>query len=225
MIAAETALDLFWRAANAHWVRYVGTTPTALVKHIIGDRTLYRTPPWVEPLNKPLTSISHFDAPAMMHPFFGHNHDVNQQVTGNFNKLSVTVKEKRKTRGEVDGREEGMAGIAATVDDELTLSPTFKVDKRAHKVFRSLFHSPNSPDQPGEVAWPDFLHAMIKAGFGAEKLQGSAWHFTPQNLDVDRSIQFHEPHPSNKLPFVWARRYGRRLTRAFGWTRDSFAFA
>jgi hypothetical protein len=36
MIAAETALDLFWRAANAHWVRYVGTTPTALVKHIIG---------------------------------------------------------------------------------------------------------------------------------------------------------------------------------------------
>jgi hypothetical protein len=35
-----------------------------------------------------------------------------------------------------------------------------------------------------------------------------------QCVGVDRSIQFHEPHPEKKIPYWWAR----RLTRAFGWT-------
>jgi hypothetical protein len=222
MIAAEIALDAFWKAANAHWMRYVGTTPTALVKHIIGDRTLHRTLPWVEPLNRSLMSISEPEASTMIYPFFGHTHDITKQVTGNFQKLAVIVKEKKKTRPEALGQDDRMPVIPTAV---VAPTPTIVVDKRTQKVFNSLFHSPNSPNQAGQVAWPDFLHAMTKAGFGAEKLQGSAWHFTPQNLEVERSIQFHEPHPGNKLPFTWARRYGRRLTRTFGWTRDSFALA
>jgi hypothetical protein len=222
MIAAETALDAFWKAAKRHWMRYAGTTPTALARHIIGDRTVHRTLPWAEPLNRSLTPVSHPEASLRMIPFFGHTHDISKQVTGNFQKLAIAMKEKKKTRREAVGQDDDTPASSTTVE---TLTPTIIVDKRTQKVFNSLFHSPNSPNQPGEVAWPDFLHAMTKTGFGAQKLQGSAWHFTPQNLEVERSIQFHEPHPGNKLPLTWARRYGRRLTRAFGWTRDSFTLA
>ena len=66
---------------------------------------------------------------------------------------------------------------------------------------------------------------MSSTGFRVEKMQGSAWQFTPTVLDVERSISFHEPHPSSKLAFRIARRYARRLNRAYGWERQSFVLA
>lgn len=107
----------------------------------------------------------------------------------------------------------------------LTPQTVFKVDKRSLKVFRTLFHSLDSPNQPREVVWPKLLHAMISLGFGAQKLRSSAWHFTPPASIAERSIQLHEPHPGNKLPFVLARHYGRRLNIAFQWTSESFELA
>lgn len=100
--------------------------------------------------------------------------------------------------------------------------PVFPVDARALKVFRTLFFNPEVTSTPGTVAWGDFLHSMASAGFGAEKLYGSAWQFRPARLDVERGIQFHEPHPSGKLLFTVARRYGRRLSRAYGWFGGMF---
>jgi hypothetical protein len=47
--------------------------------------------------------------------------------------------------------------------------------------------------------------------------------FQPSGLDVERSIQFHEPHPAGKIPFRVARRIGRRLERAYGWVGGMFA--
>jgi hypothetical protein len=35
-------------------------------------------------------------------------------------------------------------------------------------------------------------------------------------------IQFHEPHPKGKLQYRDARRYGRRLQRAYGWCGAMF---
>ena len=78
------------------------------------------------------------------------------------------------------------------------------------------------PNSPGEIPWSDFLHAMSHTGFEIEKLYGSTWQFTPTKLDVERSIQFHEPHPVNKIPYRVARRHGRRLNRAYGWTGAMF---
>jgi hypothetical protein len=94
----------------------------------------------------------------------------------------------------------------------------FKVDKRTHKVFKALFHSPYSPNLPSEVPWLDFLHAIVALGFSAEKAHGSAWNFflKATEVDIERSIPFHEPHSSKKIPFYWARRYVRRLARAYG---------
>lgn len=66
---------------------------------------------------------------------------------------------------------------------------------------------------------------MSSTGFAIEKLYGSVWQFTPSDLDVERSIQFHEPHPSGKIPFRMARRYGRRLFRAYGRHAGMFKLA
>ncbi|KAF2029894.1 hypothetical protein EK21DRAFT_112377 [Setomelanomma holmii] len=185
MIAAEAALDAFWRAANAHWVRYTGTTPVALVKHVIGDRVLHRTPFWIEPATSPPSEQEDISTYTKSDPFFGHAHDMSKQITGNFKKLEISAKEKQKTRGLI-AKEHNVTTVLNDQPEVTSSKPIIAVDKRAAKVFNSLFHSPDSPNQPGEVAWPDFLHAMVKAGFGAEKLQGSAWHFTPHNLRCRR---------------------------------------
>ncbi len=220
MIAAEAALDNFWNLANSKFRRQFRTTPTLLVRHIIGDQPLYRTSPWVEPSKSASKSSVESEA------FSVQPHDAAKQITGSFNKLGITSKAKIKTRGVTDAAAVGNeVTMHAAVEHEPAAPLKISVDRRALKVFRTLFHSPDNPNQPGEVSWKNFVHAMISAGFGAEKLQGSAWHFTPTATDVERSIQFHEPHPNDKLPFTWARRYGRRLTRAFGWSLETFSLA
>ncbi|OIW24956.1 hypothetical protein CONLIGDRAFT_565451, partial [Coniochaeta ligniaria NRRL 30616] len=63
---------------------------------------------------------------------------------------------------------------------------------------------------------------MTATGFLARKLYDSVWQFRPTTLDVDRPILFHESHPNPKIPFTVARRFGRRLNRAYGWDGDMF---
>ena len=89
-------------------------------------------------------------------------------------------------------------------------------------MFSILFHNPANETPPGEVPWSEFLHAFSSAGFAVEKQYGSAWMFTPSAESGQRSIIFHEPHPSSKIPFHIARRHGRRLERVYGWTGKTF---
>jgi hypothetical protein len=107
--------------------------------------------------------------------------------------------------------------------------PYYPVDARAPKVFRTLFYTPSITATPGEIKWPDFLHAMASVGFAPEKLYGSVWHFRPTTLGLDRSIKFHEPHKegkgADKIPYCTARGIGRRLNRAYGWEGSMFSLA
>lgn len=137
-------------------------------------------------------------------------------------------KQKVKTRGAPSSQEpqEGQPNYDHTTPRHIPdIQPTIAVGKRALKVLTTLFHDPDEPNQPGEIPWPDFLHAMSATGFSPTKVHGSVWQFTPTTLDVERSIQFHEPHPQNRIPFTMARRFGRRLNRAYGWARGMFVLA
>jgi hypothetical protein len=99
------------------------------------------------------------------------------------------------------------------------------VDKRTHKVFQSILHVPSSElgKIPKAVKWDEFKRAMVRVGFTAEKPQGSAWQFMPtSSTNVERGNYFHEPHPNSDVPFMLARRFGRRLERVYGWSSDSF---
>lgn len=102
---------------------------------------------------------------------------------------------------------------------------TYSVPRRMLKVFNALFFVPNVTATPGDVPWRDFIDALACAGLQAEKLRGSAWRFTPSPLADEHlrgSILFHEPHPSDKLAFWVARRYGIRLRRLYGWHSAMF---
>jgi hypothetical protein len=222
--AAEASLDAFWKAADDEFQRQAGQMPSELVEGISGERTLQRTPPWKEPDHASRTTTSPQDAEYLYMPIPNSLHDPTKQITGVFDKLAIVANEKTKTQG-TGHRETGAQEEVVAPDVADDIQPTFQLDQRAHKVFRTLFHSPMLRNQPGETPWSDFLHAMASTGFSIQKLQGSAWQFTPQNLDVEQPIQFHEPHPTHKLPFTWARRYGRRLARTYGWRGDMFCLA
>ncbi|KAJ4330045.1 hypothetical protein N0V87_010349 [Didymella glomerata] len=221
---AEANLDSFWKAVHNHYKsKAVGKSQQDLVAHLLrSDRAIQRTPEWIEPekTTSPLGEDQY-----VYQPFSTVFHDATKQVTGTFDRASLLDKApKTKTRGSETLDDETHPDIQHESEE---IAAFFGVDKRAHKVFRTLFHSPNSPNSPGEIRWADFLHSMVSVGFSAEKLHGSAWNFTPQTpgVGLERSIQFHEPHPNNKIPYLWARRYGRRLGRAYGWNADMFRLA
>jgi hypothetical protein len=137
-----------------------------------------------------------------------------------------TYAQARKAKVKTRGTPAATTTEGVAVPDETQVEdrqPSFAVDPRALKVFRTLFVEPATTSTPGEIPWKDFLHAMASTGFLARKLYGSVWQFSPTKLDVERPIQFHEPHPHDKIPFTSATRFGRRLNRAYGWVGSMFS--
>ncbi|KPI41029.1 uncharacterized protein AB675_8031 [Cyphellophora attinorum] len=225
MQMAEKNLDRFWARVDDITKRKVGnlngTATGALLK---GSRTLSRTADWIEPVKSAVMTnvLTEFERP-LSELYLELQRRTERTITRSA--ISAQAKAKRKTRGAVN-LPSTTAGYSpppeASADDA---QPAFKVGARALRVFKNLFHTPSLTAAPGEIDWADFLHALASIGFGAEKLYGSVWQFNPTRIDVDRAIQFHEPHPSGKIPFFAARRHGRRLNRAYGWHGGMFVLA
>jgi hypothetical protein len=254
---AEANLDAFWEKFDK-CLKPGDVKRTALRELLSQNRTLQRTAEWTAPApTKP-------SKPAVVSP----EDDVIYRplstlyfelgASSSTTKLDPIAqpKTKVKTRGtpsqqqqpqqqQQQQQQQQLADAVAALDLDTPQPPApIPVDARALKVFRTLFFHPAVTSTPGEVAWPDFLHAMAAAGFRAEKLYGSVWHLQPVapvqpeggdsgdsssssggggggvgggGVTPLRSIQFHEPHPAAKIPFHVARRMGRRLARAYGW--------
>jgi hypothetical protein len=225
--AAEAHLDIFWAKIDDLLYARVGKLDgTALGRLLSQPRFLQRTPEWIEPAagkdeNSNKDSYHELDAPTMALSalFLGPEPpSVTKEVLA-----AGASKNKIKSRENPSSQSTDITFVtASSIETQPDSQPTFPVDARALKVFRMVFFDPNVNTTPGEVAWNDFLHAMDCTGFSAQKLYGSVWHFQPTRLDVERSIQFHEPHPRGKIPFFIARRHGRRLNRAYGWFGSMF---
>jgi len=131
---------------------------------------------------------------------------------------------KVKKRGKPDTPE---SPLVDEPEQEAAAPPTLDapgvmhVDRRSYNVFSTLFHMPNERNKSGDIAWTEFLYAMRSVGFGWQRLAGSAWEFT--ELSTDRSIQFHQPHPSPRVTFEVIKIIGKRLHKKFGWTGQMFA--
>lgn len=228
MRQAEANLDAFWDSVD-QLMKKKGTSieGTAVKKLLTLGRELQRTPEWVPPPKAEAGTLNQTVS----------QEDVDQVLTRPFSALyfgfaagsgpslaTRPAKNKFKTRGTANKTTQEDGDVdEATEPNKHDAQPKFTVDGRAFKVFRTLFHNPRVTSTPGEVPWADFPHAMASTGFAAEKLYGSVWQFQPTRLDVERSIQFHEPHPRSKIPFITARRLGRRLSRAYGWYGGMFA--
>ncbi|KAM3528889.1 hypothetical protein NHJ13051_002163 [Beauveria bassiana] len=217
---AEGNLDAVWAKIDENLRYKVPEIGQSAVYRFLSTRMLRRTAEWVEPatptadikimdpnldtLNRPLSNL-----------FLGSSDDQRQA-------LKAQPKVKTKTKGVPSAASAALAAPDVSETENFDPQPTFHVDSRTLKVFRTIFFNPDVTSTPGSVLWNDFLHAMVSTGFRAEKQYGSVWQFSPTSLDVERSIHFHEPHPKGKVPFEVARRHGRRLTRAYGWNGDMF---
>ncbi|KAL4886219.1 hypothetical protein BJY04DRAFT_229337 [Aspergillus karnatakaensis] len=190
---------------------YAGGLRGSAINNLLSlQRILQRTKEWVEPeqqkappKSKPEPSTD-ADAYSFLSP-------ISRMYAGS-SALKVDIpqpKRKVKTRGTPRPSQPEVQPEPLAPSNLVDRQPTFPVNARALKVFRTLFFNPNVTSTPGEIPWTDFLHAMATVGFEAMKLYGSVWQFQPTNLDVERSIQFHEPHPKGKMPFTVARRFGR----------------
>lgn len=227
---SEANLDSFWNAVDDMLYKKAGDLNNTAYKRVLSQpRYLQRTPEWIEPAAKKeanatqnLMQNSRSYEYLLPHSRLFQGPDSALSARVEVLALAPT-KIKVKSRGvpgdEPAGENDAILPPPGSLEDH---QPKFKVDSRALKVFRTVFFDPAANTTAGEVAWRDFLHAMDSTGFAAEKLYGSVWHFQPTRLDVERSIQFHEPHPRGKIPFLVARRHGRRLNRAYGWHGSMF---
>ncbi|KAB8243617.1 hypothetical protein BDV35DRAFT_407355 [Aspergillus flavus] len=201
---AESYLDAFWAAIDQIMVTKAGDSSGTAVRNLLSQpRILQRTREWIEP-EKPQRASQDKPSGVDLYTLY-------QPVSSVYSGLSARAldisqpKTKVKTRGTPHpvGKAE-----ALPQPDRVDRQPTFSVDARALKVFRAVFFNPATTSTP--------------VSFTAMKLYGSVWQFRPTRLDVERNILFHEPHPQGKLPFKTARRYGRRLNRAYGWFGEMF---
>ncbi|KAK4138431.1 hypothetical protein BT67DRAFT_412777 [Trichocladium antarcticum] len=215
---AERNLDRFWVSIDLN-LRHIGgdISSTATSRVLSQNRTLQRTPEWVEAPPRAETKPS---PPGPTGDLYSPLSALSLGDTSTSGIQKPTPRAKVKTKGTPNPPAETAA--PELIPNPADQQPTLAVDGRALKVFRVLFFNPEVTSTPGEVAWTDFLHAMAATGFVAEKLYGSVWQFQPTRLDVDKAIQFHEPHPKGKIPFWTARRHGRRLWRAYGWVGGMF---
>lgn len=218
MRTAERNLDDFWRAMDRELVSKGAVS--SRTRSLLDGRVLQRTPEWIEP-SKGQQAETVSD---LRRPLAEQKLHLERSTESTLDKgSSPAPKNKTKTRGTSERPIVDADAVPQQMEQlKVDPQPEFQIDKRAHKVFKTLFFTPSTSSQPGEIAWADFLHTMGSAGFSIEKLYGSAWQFTPTKLDVERAIQFHEPHPSEKIPFAWARRIGRRLSKTYGWYGGMF---
>lgn len=222
---SEASLDAFWKLLDQLVQKGGGFLDDSAISSLLAQqRTMQRTPEWVEPIPEPkktkISQTTNRDVEALYKPLSALHIGLDTSKA-NDPEENLT-KTKVKTKGNARIPPTTAADVPPEDPTPSDPQPSIPVDARALKVFRTIFHDPSAAAPQGEIPWQDFLHAMASIGFAAQKLYGSVWQFRPVSLDVSRNIQFHEPHPRGKIPFLIARRIGRRLSRAYGWDLDMF---
>ncbi|KAL9018873.1 MAG: hypothetical protein Q9185_003844 [Variospora sp. 1 TL-2023] len=224
MQKAEKNLDVFWTYVDDYCKDETGKTIHGMLNGILKDRQLQRTPDWVEQDPKPQHSNNHSDLDPALSQFAAIELQSRTESTIDIAISQAKEKQKSKTHGiprtGSSAPEREIENNACTEEND---KPTiFEVSKRGFKVFTTLFHTSTEEEPPGDLPWSEFLSAMASVGFSIKKLDGSAWIFAPVDDKWRQSIIFHEPHPSSKMSFQVARRFGRRLCRRYGWTSENF---
>jgi hypothetical protein len=220
---AEANLDAFWNHVDDDLKKLSSNWQQGVLQRLLDESgSMHRTIPWSERdhskmvKSPPVQEIYDSKPQPLSHVF----HDPSVEITGNFDKSSIVEKTKEKTRGVADHAE-------ADAEPARELSPEprlkFTLSENIYEVFRALFHLPGEKDQPPKLEWLPFVNALVHLGFTAEHMQGSQWQFNPlPRLNLTRGISFHQPHPRNEVPLEMARRFGRRLNRAYGWDGSMF---
>ena len=221
MQQAERALDTFWYQLDAHCVHHGGKTLHQLFPDTIEERQILRTPDWSEPDIDQSSTNPTIVPPTLEEHMEAWSFTEQRSERTEDRDVAFIPRQKIKTRGLATQSQSEPEDISHQADTT-AVTPKIGVTKRALKVFSTMFFDDAHEAPPGETPWSEFLHAMTSAGFTARKLNGSSWIFEPTDDSFRRSIIFHEPHPVAKIQYRIARRFGRRLERAYGWTGETF---
>ncbi|KAL8992432.1 MAG: hypothetical protein Q9169_007108 [Polycauliona sp. 2 TL-2023] len=233
MRSAEQALDDFWEQVDHHVKRQTGKTLKELEDNRLSRRPIERTPPWQEvnvPLNEALLPSKDTNVPDAALALARLEMLTESTIAkGQISEARQKVKTRNPTAFETDAGGP-IPAMGITIPETQPEATKVKLRKKAYKAafptFAKIFGKPVTnqlsgkivEELSGKIPWHQFLTAMSRAGFAAEKLQGSRWLFRSGN----RSIMFHEPHPENDLTTHLARRFARRLKGNFGWTTETF---
>lgn len=223
---AEANLDRFWNHVDTNLNAIVDNYQQGVLQRLLDERgDMHRTIPWSErDHSKDAKQVPFKEAFDFKHqPLSNTFHDSSTEITGSFDKSLIIEKTKEKTRGTPAAAEEP-AEPAREPSPEAAIE--FAVGKHSYEAFRALFHMPGEAPV-ASVRWNDVVGALTDIGFSAQHLHGSQWQFNPvaapvAELDLKRGISFHAPHPGDEVPLELARRYGRRLSRAYGWEGTMF---
>lgn len=173
---AEKNLDKFWEYVDKSYETKTGISQHEVIRKCIAEGgPMQRTPAWEDHVKAKSIQPEQLESIYQLFSEVSHNRDA--QITGAFDKLAVGEKVKPKTKGSlesviVDVPPTHMVGTA----DEGSVPQVLRLDKRALKAMKTLFHVPQSDhdDLPKGVKWHEFKRAMAHIGFAVEKLQGSA---------------------------------------------------
>lgn len=216
---AEENLDCFWNAVDGYILEHGGTSLHTKLSNIISFREIRRTPDWTDVGSEFKVSDKASDVLLIKTMLLELEARTEKTVSQETQQLPA---QKIKTRGAASQSNTALELAQEDTPEQLAPQPLIKVSKQGFQVFSTLFHNPDDGQSPGEISWVKFQSAMASVGFSIRKLNGSACVFEPLSDEFHRSIIFHEPHPNSNIPFQVARRYGRRLERAYGWTLASF---
>jgi hypothetical protein len=229
MCRAEANLDTLWGSIDAKLKELAdGHAQVALQRLLDQGGDMRRTKSWSErhqewsekyksetPARLPSDLLCE---PQALSRIF---HDASKDITGNFDKSTISIKTEEKTRGE-PAPDEAAAELARDPSPERR--PTLKVSKKAFQTFSKIFHDPDANGTAaGPVQWRDFKTALTSLGFTAAQMHGSQWQFNPSpQMELARGISFHQPHPETTFSRDQARNIGTRLHRVYGWDASTF---
>lgn len=119
------------------------------------------------------------------------------------------------------------AGSTKTAEDITPIEdskskPNIVVPKDSRTIFRSMFPL-TVTEREQSVRWDDFVRAMQYTGMKAKNGGGSIVIFEEET--GTGKIVFHRPHPNPTIDPIMLQSMGRRMSKWFGWTRDTFVLA
>ncbi|KAJ7194963.1 hypothetical protein GGX14DRAFT_677760 [Mycena pura] len=209
----DAAFAAFWKTADRYLIKSCGKELFALGAQVVGPFIDAPTN-WLS-LVAPKVPVRAMPKAEALVPFGG------VQQGPEMKEETSAPRAKPKKRGVAATTVEGEDNEQAT-ETSVATAPT-PVSARVYKVFSTLFKAAKDEDvalQQSSVAWKDIQIAFTQIGFELHKTRGSAWTF--RDPEGHKTVIVHEPHPESTMRFWEARRFGRRLTRKFGWTLQSF---
>jgi hypothetical protein len=197
--AAKKALQTFWIAFEAE-VRAEN------VKHHIGNVSVLRFFDKFEECS-PETLQSYVkkrrpdSGEAGAEPEQGQSNDGPQ--------TEVASNDKPKTAAPPDYDDDSPNG-----DRHTSLDIRMDVDKRALRVFKTMFEPATKEWNPTPVDWKDFVHALVQADFKVFCRYGGEWLAVPPDAFFQAAHIFRQPRHGEKLSVATLRQYGVRLNLA-----------